>query len=141
MASEYHRLVAPRYFIAIFGDPVGPPCKDRIEDGRYITHVDHWPSGIAAGDVLLLYCTGFYVEHEQEAPGIGVVHSTDAHENAIYYRYLPFHQPVDMNTIRDCLLPEDKDKFENRRFSTFWIFQIQRASFKRLANQCRVDWP
>ncbi len=141
MMSAYHGLIAPRYFIAIFGDPIGPPPKDHIEDGRYIPHVDHWPFGIAAGDVVVLYCTGSYPGHEQEAPGIGVVIGADKSENAIRYRYLPFGQPIAMDTIRNRLLPEDGEKFEHRRFSTFWIFEIQRTSFKRLADQCRVNWP
>lgn len=141
MTEEYSKPRKPRYFIAIFGDPVGPPGKDRIEDGRYIPHTEHWPSGIAEGDVMLLYCTGSYSGHEQEAPSIGIVLRADSSANAIYYRHLPLIQPIDMDNVRNRLLPEDRQKFENRRFSTFWIFEIERASFKRLAEGCEVSWP
>ncbi len=141
MAMELHKLRGPRYFIAVFGDPVGPPLKDKIEDGRYIPHRDHWPDGMMEGDVMLLYCTGSYGEYDQEAPGIGIALRTDRHVNAIYYRYLPFDQTMSMDDIRDRLLPADREKFENRRFSTFWICEIEGASFRQLTQGHQVTWP
>jgi len=139
--SVQSQVQVPSHFIGIFGDPVGPPKKDRIEDGRYIPHIDHWPSGIKMGDMVLIYCTSSYSGHEQEAPGIGIVLNADTHQNAIYYRYLPFEQPIPMNTIQSNLVPGDRAKFENRRFSTFWIFQIKRSSFKILADPRLLNWP
>jgi len=141
VVKKHSQLQVPSHFIGIFGDPVGPPRKDRIEDGRYIPHINHWPSAIKAGDMILLYCTSSYSGHEQEGPGIGIVLSADTRENAIHYRYLPFEQPITMNAIRSNLLPGDRVKFENRRFSTFWIFEIERSSFKILADPLRLNRP
>lgn len=141
MAMVLHKLREPRYFIAIFGDPVGPPLKDKIEDGRYIPHPDYWPDGIMEGDVMLLYCTGSYGEYYQEAPGIGIVLHADRPANAIYYRYLPFDQTISMDDIRNRLLPADRDKFEYRRFSTYWIFEIERESFRQVTKGHQIKWP
>lgn len=55
MAMEVKKNRNPYYFIAVFGDPVGPPPKDKVEDGRYIPHPQHWPNSIMEGDVMLLY--------------------------------------------------------------------------------------
>ncbi|GEM_PF-1644258 len=131
----------PDYYIAVFGDPVGPPTKDRVEDGRYIPDQNHWPSGIIAGDLMLIYCTESYLGREKEIPGIAIVISADKSNNAIYYRYLPLEQPVTLDDINKCLLPIDKAKFDNRRFSTFWIFKIDRTSFSCVIKGHDINWP
>ena len=132
---------APKYFIAIFGDPgKAPNNKDKVEEGRYITHPNHWPSSVSKGDIMLLYCTGSYPDHCQEAPGIGVVLELDSINNSIMFRYLPLVDPIDMSTINLGLLSQDARKFGNRRFSTFWIFEILKDSFVNVMLETKINW-
>jgi hypothetical protein len=51
----------PRYFIAVFGE-LEKGSKDTVESGSYLPNPKFPPSAMAmaAGDVLLLYCTVTY---------------------------------------------------------------------------------
>ena len=128
------------YYVAVFGDPDGLPRKDRVEEGRYIPDSNHWPSGIMEGDILLLYCTGSYVIHSMETPGIGIVLRIDEHANAIFYRYLQLGNPISMEYIQNHFEAADREKFDLRRFSTFWIFEVTKNSFKSAMSKTTIVW-
>jgi hypothetical protein len=135
-----HPIPGPNYYLAIFGDPEGIPKKDRVEDGRYIPGKCPWPGGIAIGDIVLLYCTGSYIGHFMEAPGIGVVLEADKNANVIQYRYLEFTTPISSSAIEAGLQSPDLQKFKLRRFSTFWIFDITRQSFQSVVGASTFIW-
>ena len=130
-------MVSPRYFIAIFGDPV-PPLKDRVQSGIYHPAPKFSPFQTAPGDVLLLYCTGGYDEYSMQAPGIGIVLETS--KDAVQYRYLPLSRSISKEAIERGLEKSDADKFANRRFSSFWLFQISRDSFIKVIGDRTVVW-
>lgn len=75
------------------------------------------------------------------APGIGIVLRPDRSENAIYHRYLPFDKPVSMDELKSRFQPIDVANFDLRRFSTFWIFEVQRASFVSAISGFGLLWP
>jgi len=136
-----HPIPAPAYYTAIFGDPDGLSKKDRVEDGRYLPGSCPWPLDIKEGDILLLYCTGSYLAHSMEVPGIGIVLQVDQPGNAIYYRYLQLETPISIEAVRSNLDIQDLEKFELRRFSNFWIFDITRQSFKSVIREATFVWP
>jgi len=140
MTQEHIRL-SPHCFVAGFGDPVGPPAKDKVEDGRYVTHPYHWTDNTGKGDILLLYCAGPYAGHRREAPGVGVVAGVNRETDSLCHRYLPLERPLSMDTIRARLTQPDRKRSESRRFSTFWIFGLMDTSFQSLMKDCKVRWP
>jgi hypothetical protein len=131
-------MKSPNYFLAIFGDPK-PPEKDTVESGIYHPDPRHAPFGTNPGDVLLLYCTGGYAEHPMRAPGLGVVLQSD--DESVQYRYLPLVEPISKERIEQEFEPSDADKFRNRRFAGFWLFEISRGSFARAVGDKTIKWP
>ena len=129
---------APKYYIAVFGDPK-PPEKDAIESGVYHPDIKFAPFRNKPGDFLLLYCTGSYAEHAMRVPGIGVV--LEATNSEIRYRYLPLSETASKNDLDDKLDPADKAKFLNIRFSSHWLFEISRQSFLNIVADRGVLWP
>jgi hypothetical protein len=136
-----NNLGPPQYFIASFG---GWP--------KNINHpVDGWkyPLGrlsvacghIDKGDVMLLYCTGSYLGHYQEAPGIGIVLDKDGTISSltVYYRYLPLSQSISRGTINKNLLPGEKDHFINPGAN--FIFEIKNTTFKHILAGNYIYWP
>ena len=131
-------MSSPKYFFAMFGNPK-PPEKDTVESGIYHPDPKHAPFPTKPGDVLLLYCTSSYSKHPMQAPGIGIVLHTD--DEIVYYRYLPLSRPIPKERIEHEFQPDDADKFKNRRFSGFWLFEISRESFARAVGDQAIAWP
>ncbi len=129
---------APKYYIAVFGDPK-PPEKDAIESGLYHPDTKFAPFRTQPGDFLLLYCTGNYAEHALSVPGIGVV--LEAVNSEIRYRYLPLAEAASKYDLDNKLDPKDKEKFSNIRFSSHWLFEISRPSFLNIVANRGVLWP
>jgi len=129
---------SPKYFFAMFGDP-RPPEKDTIESGIYHPDPKHAPFPTRPGDVLLLYCTGSYRQYPMQAPGLGIVLHTD--NEIVRYRYLTLSQPISKDRIEHEFQPSDADKFKNRRFTGFWLFEISRESFVRAFGNRAIVWP
>lgn len=126
------------YFVAIFGDPIGPPAKDRVEGGRYIPY-EGWINLEHADkcDFMLLYCAGSYGQYYMEAPGIGVIINVEL--PSIYYCYLPLDKPIPLNTIRSLCTSVDKVQFANLHGKT--LFAIERTSFRSILAGCQINWP
>jgi hypothetical protein len=125
----------PRYFFAVFGEPGAE--KPRIDNGHY-PHKGYISSlGTVPGDVILLYCTGFYAEHFMEAPGIGIV--LDTSEEEVYYQYLPFKRPVDWLIIKESL-KDYTNRLQNLSLKGNWLFEISSASFRNTLEGRQIDW-
>ena len=122
----------------MFGDPK-PPEKDTVESGIYHPDPKTAPFPTRPGDLLLLYCTDGYHEHSMQIPGIGVVLYTT--NEIIGYRYLPLSKPIPKDRIGKHFLQADLEKFKNRRFSTFWLFEIAHASFVATVGISDIAWP
>ena len=131
-------MTPPKYFFAMLGDPE-PPGKDTIESGIYHPDPNHAPFPTKPGDVLLLYCTAGYTEYPMQAPGLGIV--LDSKDRSVEYRYLPLAQPVSKQRIEQQFQPSDTDKFRNRRFAGFWLFEISKESFTRAVGDQAIMWP
>jgi len=128
----------PTYYVAIFGNP-DPPEKDNVESGRY--HLGIRGTGIPGerGDIMLLYCTGGYAEHYMSIPGIGIILTKTS--DSIYYRYLPLVNPIVKDDIDKYFINEDKKKFTNIRFNSYWLFEISRESFFAATENLSIKWP
>jgi len=116
--------------------------KHPVEGGIYPHRKGFVSSaGIGAGDVMLLYCCEYYPGHDKEAPGLGVVTSTQTggEEEVIYYQYLPLSHPVDWDTIT-ARIPELKG---NTNFSLAgnWLRKISNNSFRAAIAGRQIDWP
>jgi hypothetical protein len=129
---------APKYYIAVFGDP-RPPEKDTVESGIYHANVRFAPFSTHPGDFLLLYCTGSYTEYAMRVPGLGIVLETAGAE--IQYRYLPLSEAASKYELDDKLAPTDKERFSNIRFSSHWLFEISRQSFLNIVADRKILWP
>ncbi len=128
------------YFVAIFGDPVGPPAKDRVEGGRYIPYKG-WINleGVNKCDFMLLYCAGSYGEYSMESPGIGLIINVEI--PSIYYCYPPLDKTILLDTIRSGCTPRDKIQFENSRMRGKTLIPIERTSFRSILAGCQINWP
>ena len=126
------------YYVAVFGDPEGPPVKDRVESGRY-TPYGGWtnPERAAKCHLVLLYCAGSYGQYSMEAPGIGVIVGVEP--PSLYYCYLPLDKPISLDAIRSRCTPVDKVQFANLHGKT--LFSIERTSFHSIVSGCPVNWP
>jgi len=129
-----------KYFFMAFGPDKAH--KHPVEGGVYGHHKGYIDrSRITRGDIALLYCAGFYPGHDQEAPGVGVVTSTETGgaEERIYYQYLPLDRPVDWDTIKNSV-PELK-WCTNFSLRGNWLRSISRASFTNALADRQIDWP
>lgn len=130
----------PKYFFLSFGEPY---AKEHPVEGGVYPHLKGLVSGsgIAAGDVMLLYCCEYYPGHEKETPGVGVVTSTQTGgaKETIYYQYFPLCHPVDWDTIT-ANIPELKG---NTNFSLAgnWLRKISNSSFRAAIAGRQIDWP
>lgn len=131
-------MADPRYFFAMFGQPI-PPDKDTIESGVYHPDSRLAPFPVRPGDMLLLYCTDKYTGHAMKVPGIGVATRID--NVVVEYRYLPLNQPIPKTRLEQVFAPHDLDKFKNRRFAAFWLFELSRESFVATVAQSLIEWP
>lgn len=128
----------PKYYVAVFGDP-NPPYKDTVESGKYHLGIRGTEIPTDPGDIILLYCTGNYPEHFMQVPGIGIVLNKD--KEYIYYRYLPLFSPISKDIIDKSFATDDKEKFNNIRFDTYWLFEISRESFSNAMGENSINWP
>jgi hypothetical protein len=128
----------PTYYVAVFGNPQ-PPEKDVVESGRYHLGIRGTDIPGERGDVMLLYCTGGYREHFMSAPRLGIILTKD--KDSVYYRYLPLAAPISKDQIDLTFTDEDKRKFSNIRFSTFWMFPVTAESFRNCLGETPVKWP
>ena len=128
----------PTYYVAIFGDP-DPPEKDTVESGRYHLGIRGTDIPGERGDVILLYCTGTYAEHFMTVPGIGIILTKD--KESIYYRYLPLSRPIAKGDVETAFTEEDRNKLSNIRFSSHWLFEISRDSFRNATENISINWP
>ena len=88
---------------------------------------------------MLLYCTGGYAEHYMSIPGIGIILTKTS--DSIYYRYLPLVNPIVKDDIDKYFINEDKKKFTNIRFNSYWLFEISRESFFAATENLSIKWP
>jgi hypothetical protein len=121
-------MKAPKYYLSVFGNP-NPPDKDTIESGIYHPNLKFAPFPTEPGDFLLLYCTAGYSEYAMHVPGIGVVLETK--DTEIHYRYLPLTRAISKDELDNKFDPTDKKKLSHIRFSSHWLFEISRQTFKR----------
>jgi hypothetical protein len=128
---------SPQYFFAMFGEPI-PPAKDTIESGVYHPDSKLAPFPVRPGDILLLYCTENYPQHAMKVPGIGV--ATHIDDTVIEYRYLQFKESLPKSKLEQAFKSGDLEKFNNRRFSTFWLFELSRESFVATVGQSMIEW-
>lgn len=126
-----------RIFVAVFGDPQ-QPNKSLLESGEYDPDPRYAPFPCEPGDLLLLYCTGSYPGRSKQISGIGVVLGLD--DNLITYRWLPFQQAIPKSHIDKAFEPADRQKFENIRFSSHWLFEISRKSLSDTIADHTIDW-
>jgi hypothetical protein len=138
MDTEELRMQLPHYYCAVFGDPK-PPEKDEVESGVYHPNPKTGTFLTRPGDLLILYCTRGYAGREMEVPGIGVV--LDQDDQAVRYRYLPLATPIPKAKIERAFVAADLEKFKNRRFSGFWLFEIASASFSATVDIPEIAWP
>ncbi len=132
--------VSPKYFVAAFGEKYAAahPVHGRVYP---LGRLSNCYSYIMKGDVMLLYCTGYYVGHYMEAPAVGVVVDTEtsAEEYTLYYRYLPLDQPVVRHTINNSLGAVEQNYFINPGAN--FIFEIAKTSFQTLIKGRYINWP
>jgi len=132
----------PDYFFLAFGEEYA--SKHPVDGGVYPHRVGYRyisNSGVAAGDVLLLYCCEYYPGHDKEAPGIGVVISTETggEQEVIYYQYFPLCHPVDWDAIT-VTIPELKGN-TNFSLSGNWLRMMSNRSFRAAIAGRQIDWP
>lgn len=130
--SEYRK---PKYFFAVFGEPDDKPKVN----GGYYPHRGYISSlGMMPGDVMLLYCSGFYAKHYMEAPGIGIVLNTT--EECVYYQYFPVEPPVSWYTVKESL-KNYSNRLQNLSLKGNWLFEIDKTSFQNAVHGARIAWP
>ena len=128
----------PSYFLAVFGKPE-PPDKDPVDSGRYYLGIRGTDTPGERGDILLLYCTASHVENFMSVPGIGIVLTKT--KDSIFYRYLPFSSPISKDHLDKTFTDEDRGKFTNIKFNTYWLFDISHESFSNAIRGSIIDWP
>jgi hypothetical protein len=128
----------PKYYVAVFGKPE-PPDKDTVDSGRYYLGKRGIDTPGERGDILLLYCTASYADDFMSVPGIGIVLTKN--KDSIFYRYLPFSSPISKDKIDKTFTDEDRIKFTNIRFNTYWLFDISHESFCNATKGLFIGWP
>ena len=127
----------PSYYVAVFGEPE-PPGKDKVDSGIHHPDENRSPFPTKPGDILLLYCTGSYIGHFMQVPGVGIVIETKS--TSIHYRYLPFSKPISKDEIDANFDDDDKERFKLIRFSSHWLFEISRNSFTKTIGKRSIAW-
>jgi hypothetical protein len=128
----------PNYFLAVFGEA---HCVTHPVDGGVYGHDANFvtSSGIAAGDVMLLYCCGTYPGHYQEVPGLGIVISIKT--DGIHYQYFPVCHPVSWDTAQASIPDLQKPGNINWTLKGNWLRKISSSSFRATIAGRQVDWP
>ena len=128
----------PTYYVAVFGKPE-PPDKDTVDSGRYYLGIRGTATPGERGDILLLYSTTSYADNFMSVTGIGIVLTRT--KESIFYRYLPFISPIPKDQIDKVFTDEDRIKFTNIGFNTYWLFDISHESFRNATRGLIIDWP
>jgi len=128
----------PTYYVAVFGKPE-PPDKDPVDSGRYYLGIRGTDTPGERGDILLLYSTTSYADNIMSVTGIGIVLTRT--KESIFYRYLPFTSPIPKDQIDKVFTDEDRIKFTNIRFNTYWLFDISHESFRNATRGLIINWP
>ena len=133
----------PKYFVTTFGEPY---AHKHPVNGACYPHRPGWVRrlGVEEGDVMLLYCAAKYPGHDREAPGIGIVLRTEIGqaEDIIYYRYLPFEQPLKREAIVACLDEAEKRKFTVPHYIANWVIEVKNpASLRKVLCKRAINWP
>ncbi len=128
----------PHHYVAVFGDPYAPGHV-HVEDGAYGHR--NLPTGLSAGDMLLLYCTGTYKRYPRSVPGIGIVSSVEHATRDFWYDYLPLRQALPLELLRFRLSGPDQDKLANIRFDTYWFFRVSAESFRAVMQGALLGRP
>jgi hypothetical protein len=128
----------PTYYVAAFGKPE-PPDYDTVDSGRYYLGIRGTDTPGERGDILLLYCTASDAKNFMSVPGIGIVLTKT--KDYIFYRYLPFASPISKDHIDKTFTDEDRGKFTNIKFNTYWLFDISNESFRNATMGLIIDWP
>jgi len=128
----------PSYYVAVFGKP-GPPDNDTADSGRYHLGIRGNDTPGERGDILLIYCTANDADNFMSVPGIGIVLTKT--KETIFYRYLPFTSPISKDEIEKSFTDEDRGKFTNIIFNTYWLFPISNESFINATRSLTIDWP
>jgi hypothetical protein len=128
----------PAYYVAVFGKPE-PPDKDTVDSGRYYLGMRGTDTPSERGDILLLYSSASHADNSMSVPGIGIV-LTKTRES-IFYRYLPFTSPMSKDQIDKAFTDEDRRKFTDVRFNTYWVFDISHESFSNATKGLIINWP
>ena len=131
----------PNYFFIVFG---GAHCEAHPVEGGVYGHDANFitSSGIAVGDVVLLYCCGTYPEHYNEIPGLGIVTSIKT-DDGIHYQYFPLCHPIPVNwdtmkvTIPELAPPGNR----NWSLKGNFLRKISSSSFRATIAGRQVDWP
>ena len=118
-----------RYFLAVFGNPM-LPGHVTVEEGHFGVSAG-WPPRIAAGDLVLLYCTGGYALYPKSVPGVGVVEEVDHGSRSFTFDYEALSRPIPLEELRFAFEPVDAAKLRNIRFNNHWLFEIDAESFAR----------
>jgi hypothetical protein len=72
-------------------------------------------------------------------PGIGIVLTKT--KDSIFFRYLPFTSPISKDQIDKTFTDEDREKFTNIGFNTYWVFDISHESFSNSTRGLNINWP
>lgn len=134
-------LRKPNYFVVVFG---GAHWAAHPVEGGIYAHDANFviSSGIAAGDVVLLYCCGTCPEHRDEIPGLGIVTSITTN-GGFNYQYLPFCHPipVDWDTMKTTIPELEPPGNRNWSLKGNFLRQISSNSFRAAIAGRQVDWP
>lgn len=133
----------PKYFITTFGEPHAD--EHPVHGGCY-PHRQGWVErlNVEQGDVMLLYCAAGYPGHDKEALGIGIVLRTQTceAEDVLYYRFLPFNEPVQREVITGCLDEEENRKFRVPHYIANWVVEVKDpASLREVLSGRTINWP
>lgn len=126
----------PHYYLAVFGDPTQPDHVT-VEEGHFGVW-SGWPSEIARGDRVLLYCTGSYALYPKSVPGVGVVEEVDHANRRFFYDYRRLEVRVPLDDLRLALQPDDRVKLASIRFDSFWLFEIGAKSYRTVVDLGRT---
>ena len=119
----------PRFYLAVFGNPM-LPGHVTVEEGHFGVSAG-WPESIAPGDLVLLYCTGGYARYPKSVPGVGVVEEVDHGSRSFTFDYEALSRPIPLEELRFAFEPVDAAKLRNIRFNNHWLFEIDAESFGR----------
>lgn len=127
---------APQYFVLVFGNP--EPGRDRVESGVYRAEAKYPAFSANSGDLTMLYCTDGYRDYPKQVPGIGMVLKAEA--DVIYYRFIPFKQPLPKSLIDTTFEPDDAKNMNLLHQTYHRAFTVSKQSFARTVASAEFAW-